>query len=127
MAMAMVGVAALAAAMVMVGMVLVRRFRRVPPLGEDAAVQAAEAAIPGFAARVALVGDDRRAALVVGEQARVALVGRDGRAQEVRWHDVRAAATGLSVASGGRLTLVPGVDVLDVRRAGGDDLRPTRA
>ncbi len=91
----------------------------------DAAAQAAEAAIPGFAALETLTGDDRRAALVVGRANRVALVtgrGRGLETREIRWREVRALAGGLRV-DGGRPVFVSGVDVLDVRRAGGEEMR----
>jgi hypothetical protein len=91
----------------------------------DAAALAAAGALPGFTALEALVGDDRRAALVVGRHNRVALVTARGRrlsAREVRWQDVRALPGGLRV-EGGRPVLVTGVNVLDVRRAGGTEMR----
>lgn len=98
--------------------------RRGGAVGDAAALDAA-GALPGFAALEALVGDDRRAALVVGRHNRVALVTPQGdtlAAREVRWQDVRALAGGLCV-EGGRAVLVAGVNVLDVRRAGGAEMR----
>ena len=87
----------------------------------DAAMRAAEAAVPGFVALEALVGDDRRAALVVGRGNRVALA-TPRQVREVRWSEVRALAGGLTVGAG-RPVFVAGVDVLDVRRAGGAEMR----
>ena len=115
--------AALAVGLV-VAFVLLRRFRRDRPLGEADALTAA-ATLPGFAARAALVGDDRRSALVVGERGRVAVVTPHRarpRAREVGWGDIRAGDGGLQVGAE-RPVLVAGVDALDVRRAGDDDWR----
>jgi len=101
-----------------------RLFGGARPLG-DVEAMAAAATLPGFAVRAALVGDDRRAALVVGERGRVALVvpARAGpRAREVGWADIRAGEGGLHVGADAPV-LVAGVDALDVRRLGGDDWR----
>lgn len=95
------------------------------PVVTDATALATASTLVGFAAMEALVGDDRRAAVVVGRHNRVALVTPRGRgltAREVRWQDVRALAGGLRV-EGGRPVLVAGVNVLDVRRAGGTEMR----
>lgn len=91
----------------------------------DAAALAAAGALPGFSALEVLVGDDRHAAMVVGRHKRVAVVTPRGStlaAREVRWQDVRALAGGLRV-EGGSPVFVAGVNVLDVRRAGGEDMR----
>ena len=121
-----VGLAVAAAAVLAAAFLLLRRFGRDHPLGEADALIAA-ATLPGFTARTALVGDDRRAALVVGEHARVALVTINGsgpRAREVRWQDIRAGNGGLQVGAD-RPMLVAGVDALDVRRAGDEGWRKT--
>lgn len=124
-----IAVAAVIAAGLALAAVLLLRGRRGAPLSEESATQTAQTGIPGFTARAALVGDDRRAALVVGEHRRVAVVtARGGRAtpREIRWSDIRAGDGGLHVAAreGGRPTVfVGGVDVLDVRRAGEDEWR----
>ena len=97
---------------------------RAAAVGDAAALDAA-GALPGFAALEALVGEDRHAALVVGRHNRVALVTARGQrltAREVRWQDVRALPGGLRV-EGGRPVLVAGINVLDVRRAGGAEMR----
>ena len=110
-----------AAAVLAAAFLLLRRLGRDHPLGEADALTAA-ATLPGFTARTALVGDDRRAALVVGEHGRVAVVtinGARSRASEVRWRDIRAGHGGLQVGAE-RPVLVTGVDALDVRRTGDD-------
>lgn len=110
---------------VAVALLLARR-RGSPALADpSAAARTAEQALPGFAALEALIGNDRRAALVVGRANRVALVTARGRrvaAREVRWSDVRALSGGMTVGAS-RPVFVAGVDVLDVRRAGGAEMR----
>lgn len=122
MTLAVVAAVALAAALVLALVLLLPKLRRARPLGEADALGAA-ATLPGFTARAALVGDDRRAALVVGERGRVALVhGGKPRAREIAWGDIRATDAGLQVGAE-KPVLVVGVDVLDVRRVGDDDWR----
>lgn len=120
-----IAAAVLVAAALAVALATLLRRRAAGVLAENAVVTAAEQAVPGFAALESLIGDDRRAALVVGRHARVALVfarGRKVSAREVRWQDVRALPGGLSVGPGTPV-FVAGVDVLDVRRAGGAEMR----
>ena len=66
-----IGVAALVAAGLALAAMLLLRGRSGAPLSEDDAAQAAQAGIAGFASRQALIADDRRSALVVGEHRRV--------------------------------------------------------
>lgn len=125
--MGIVAVAVIAAA-VGLAIALLLRGRNGAPLTEESATEAARTGVPGFTARQALIGDDRRIALVVGEHRRVALVTSQGEAvrpREIRWSDIRATDGGLHVARerGGGTMFVGGVDVLDVRRAGEDDWR----
>jgi hypothetical protein len=88
----------------------------------ESAVCAAEEALAGFAASGALVGEDRAAALAVGEHGRVAVIKRHGArlaVREVRWSQVRATHDGILIETGDRrfgAVTVRGVDVLDVRR-----------
>lgn len=122
-----VGAVVIAIVLLAMAVWLVRRSRHVAPLEDAAAQQAAGAALPGFIARHALIADDRRTALVVGDHARVALVTATRRqplVREVRWNEIRAVAGGLRVeAERGPAVLVPGIDVLDVRRAGDETWR----
>lgn len=115
-----IGGAALVA--ILGAIVWLRRGGGAPPIAAEAASAAAETALPGFGAKGALIGADRRTALVIGRHERVAIV-RAGRRQprvdEVRWHDVRALEGGLQVETRRGRAFVDGVDVLDVRRLGG--------
>lgn len=88
----------------------------------EEAATAAEAVLPRFTARDAVVGADGGAALVVGEDGRLAVLRRRGRRHAVRetgWSAVRSSADGIVVETGDRrmgdVTLA-GVDVLHVRR-----------
>lgn len=102
------------------------RGKRAVALEEAGAGTAADAALPGFSTKAVLIGDDRRAAVVVAHGTRVAVVEAAGRpkVREVRWRDIRAIPGGLCVEVGSRTVFVAGVDVLEVRRAGGDDWKP---
>lgn len=88
------------------------------------AMQAAEAALPGFRAADALVGEDGRAGLALGDDGRVVVV-RAHRARPaartVAWSEVRQDYAGLIVETGERRfgnVLLAGITVLDVRRLG---------
>ena len=125
---AWIGLAVVAAAGLALAALLLLRGRTGAPLTEESAVEAAQTGIAGFTARQALVGDDRRKALVVGEHRRVALVvsqGQRARPREIRWSDIRATEGGLHIAAerGNGTVFVPGIDVLEIRRAGEDDWR----
>lgn len=95
---------------------------------EDAAA-AAEAALPGFATKGAVIGADGAAALAVDRTGRVAVMKRRGSriaTREVAWLAVRATAKGIVVETGDRrfgLVAITGVDALDVRRLAPADLR----
>lgn len=88
------------------------------------AMQAAEAAMPGFHAADAIVGEDGRAGLAIGEDGRVVVVKAHGArpaARVVAWSEVRQDYAGLVVETGERRfgsVLLAGITVLDVRRLG---------
>jgi hypothetical protein len=88
----------------------------------ESAAAAADAALPNFRTRGAVVGADGRGALAVGEDGRVAAVRRRGTrlaVSEVRWSALRAGPGGVLVETGARevgTVFVAGVDALDVRR-----------
>lgn len=118
---------AVAAALALAAVLLLRR-RAAAPLSEESAIESAQTGIAGFTARQALIGDDRRKALVVGEHRRVVLVvsqGQRARPREIRWSDIRATDGGLHIAAerGGGTVFVGGIDVLEIRRAGDDEWR----
>ena len=116
----------LAAILILAGLAWVLKLGRAGHEGTiddpDAAAEAAEQALAGFAAIGALVGDDHAAALVAGRGGRVAVIKRHGArlaAREVRWDKVRAVYDGMLVETGDRrfgAVTVTGVSVLDVRR-----------
>ena len=88
----------------------------------EAAADAAEQALDGFATQGAVVGADGLAALAVGTDGRVAAMKRDGgeiAVREVPWNAVRATPDGIVVESAdrrfGRVAIL-GVDALDIRR-----------
>lgn len=110
--------AALAAALVAI--VRLRGAARMLRTPEEAA-QAAEAAIPGLAARDAVVGDDGRAGLVLGDDGRVVVVTAGGRAGAVPWAALRQTYDGVVVETGTRRlgeVMLKGIHALDVRRLG---------
>lgn len=110
--------AALAAALVAI--VRLRGAARMLRTPEEA-VQAAEAAIPGLAARDAVVGDDGRAGLVLGSDGRVVVVTAAGRAGAVPWAALRQTYDGVVVETGTRRlgeVMLKGIHALDVRRLG---------
>lgn len=102
-----------------------RRGRETLRTPEEAAA-AAEAAIPGFAVHDAVIGDDGRAALVLGTDGRVVVVTAGGRVGAVPWAALRQTFDGVVVETGtrrlghGRLgeVMLKGVHALDVRRLG---------
>ncbi|KQT34901.1 hypothetical protein ASG29_01740 [Sphingomonas sp. Leaf412] len=121
-----------AAAAVVVGttallvVVLRLRQRRAMLRTPEEAAEAATAAIPGFAVHDAVIGDDGRAALVLGTDGRVVVVTAGGRAGAVPWAALRQTFDGVVVETGtrrlgqGRLgeVMLKGVHALDVRRLG---------
>ncbi len=123
--------ASLAAVLALAGIAWLLKLGRgaTPFVDADAACRSAEEALSGFAAKQGLLGVDRLAALVVGREGRVAVLKAHGAhvaAREVRWSDVRAVHGGIRVDTGERrfgTVYVNGIDILDIRRAGGDDWR----
>ncbi|MBI0475811.1 hypothetical protein D9601_10650 [Sphingomonas sp. MA1305] len=95
---------------------------------EDAAT-AAEAALPGFATRGAVVGADGGGALAVDVYGRVAVMRRFGGrivVREVGWGQLRSTLDGIMVETGDRTlgtVAVAGVDALDIRRLAPADVR----
>ncbi|TPG15537.1 hypothetical protein [Sphingomonas oligophenolica] len=90
--------------------------------GPEAAADAADQALPGFATVNAVVGADGAGALAVTGDGRVAAIKRHGArlaVREVRWDSVRATPAGMLVETGERpfgSVLVAGVSALDIRR-----------
>lgn len=124
-------VASLAAVLALAGIAWWLRLGRGATMLADAAAagRSAEEALSGFEVKQTLLGVDRLAALVVGRRGRVAVLKAHGAhvaAREVRWSDVSAIAGGIRVDTGEPrfgTVFVNGIDVLDIRRAGGDDWR----
>ena len=90
--------------------------------GPEAAADAADEALPGFATLNAVVGADGAGALAVARDGRVAAIKRHGArmaVREVSWDSIRATAAGMLVETGERrfgAVLVAGVSALDIRR-----------
>jgi hypothetical protein len=88
----------------------------------EAAAEAADAALAGFATVGAVVGADGTAALAVDRTGRVAVCKRHGArvaVREVAWSAIRATGEGMRVETEERrfgAVTVTGVDALDVRR-----------
>ena len=118
-----IGGVALVAAALFAGLWVVLRRKRASRIDSAAVAAAAvEAAIAGFVVAGAVVGADGTAALAVSRDNRVAVVVPAGRrmvTREVGWHAVRATADGIMVEAPDRRTggvALAGVDVLDIRR-----------
>ena len=110
----------LAAVLTLAGLAWVakrRRKRRIET--PEAAADAAEATLAGFATVGAAVGADGAAALVVDREGRVAVCKRRGAGiavREVGWDAIRAVAGGMRVDTGERwfgTVTVTGIDALD--------------